>query len=107
MFILWLVRYCAADSPVWVRHLVDHGGRGQDQDVVLAWCHLDPVSVPDPEPPLGDFRDPVPVSLNRVLVVDDIALDVQVRAVNLDDPALALRCDHGLLDHSYAPAVWI
>ena len=53
-----------------------------------------PVSVPDPEPPLGDLGDLVPVALDRVLMVDDVALDVEVRAVfDLDDPALAHRRD--------------
>ena len=48
----------------------------------FAWRHLDPVGVPDPEPPLGDLGDRVSATLDRVLVVDDIALDVQVRAAS-------------------------
>jgi len=70
-----------------MRHRVDDRGRGQDQDVVLAGHDLDPVGVADPEPPLGDLGDLVPVALDRVLVLDEVAVGVQVRA------ALALSRD--------------
>src|SRR5215471_3793083 len=83
-------------------HRVDHRGGGDDQDVILARRYLDSVGVTDPEPPLGHLGDPLPVPLDRVLVVDDIALNPQVRAVfDLDLPALAQRRDHGLLDQGH------
>ena len=87
-------------------HGVDHGGGGEDEDVVLAGEHLDSVGVADPEPPLGDLGDLVPVAFDRVFVVDDVPLDLHVRAVvGLDLPALAERVDHGLLDQRGAAAV--
>jgi outer membrane protein assembly factor BamB len=92
--------------PGRVGHGVDHGGGGEDEDVVLAGEHLDAVGVADPEPPLGDLGDLMPVTFDRVLVVDDVPLDLHVRAVvDLDLPALAERRDHGLLDQRGTAAV--
>src|SRR5215471_11834839 len=87
-------------------HRIDHRGGSQDQDVVLTWRHLDPVGVTHPEPPLGHLGDPLPVTLDRVLVVHDVALDPQVRATfEVDRPSFAHRGDHGLLNQSHpAPA---
>jgi len=73
-----------------VGHGVDHGG-GQDQDVVLTWRYLDSIGVTDPEPSLGHLGDPVPVALDGVLVIDHVALHVQVRAVfDLESTALSI-----------------
>src|SRR5215469_9298074 len=95
----WLVLR-AAGLSVRVGHGVDDRGDGQHQDVVLTREHLDPVGVPDPEPALGDLGDLVVVALDRVLVVDDVAVGVQVGAVlQLGHPPLAERRDHGLVDH--------
>src|SRR5690242_10923999 len=79
-------------------HRVDHRGGRQDQDVVLTRRYLHPVGVTDPEPPLGHLGHPLPLPLDGVLVVHDIALDPQVRGtLDLDRPPLAHRGDHGLL----------
>src|SRR5947209_13570613 len=59
-------------------HRVDHSGSSEDQDVVLTRRDLDTVGVPDPEPPLGRLGDPLPVPLDGVLMVDNVALDPQV-----------------------------
>jgi hypothetical protein len=67
--------------PGRVGHGVEHGGRGEDQDVVLARRHLDAVGVPDPEPSLGHFGDLRPVAFDPVLVVDDVAVHLHVGAV--------------------------
>src|SRR5215469_10343900 len=89
-------------SPMLVGHRVNHGGGGEDQDVVLPGRYLYSVGVAGPEPSLGHLGDPLPVALEGVLVIDHVALDAQVRAVfDLDRPLLALRRDHGLLDQSY------
>ena len=42
-------------------------------------CDLDAVGVADPEPLLRDLGDLVAVALDLVLVVDDVAVDLQVR----------------------------
>jgi hypothetical protein len=59
-----------------VGHGVEHSGRSEDQDVVLARGHLDTVGVPDPEPSLGHLGDLRPVAFDLILVVDDVAVDV-------------------------------
>jgi hypothetical protein len=90
-----------------VGHGVEHGGRRQDQDVVLVRGHLDAIGVPDPEPALGHFGDLRPVAFDLVFVVDDVALDVQVLAVlDLDDPSFAQWRDQGLLDDREPVPVW-
>ena len=69
---------------------VDHGRRGEDQDVVLAWRNLHPVAITDPEPPLGDLGNLGPVTFDRVLVIHDVPLGVQVGTVfELRYPSLA------------------
>src|ERR1700746_3664842 len=81
-------------------HVVQHRDAGQDQNVVFTRSHFDPVRITDPEPSLGDLGDLCAVALDPVLVVDDVALDVQIRAAfELDDPPFPQRRDHGLLDH--------
>src|SRR5215471_20627510 len=95
-----------AALPGRMGHGVDHRGAGQDQDVVLTGGHLDPVGVPDPEPPLGYLGDLRPVALDGVLVVDKVALGAQVRAVfDVDHPPFPQRRDHGFVDHGDAVAV--
>src|SRR5947208_13978910 len=61
-------------------HRVDHCRGSEDQDVVLTWRDLHAVGVTDPEPALGHLGHPLSVALDRVLMVDDVALDPQVRA---------------------------
>src|ERR1700739_1396637 len=96
------------ELSVWVSHGVDHRSSGQDQDVVFPWRRLDAVGITHPEPPLGYFGDPLPVPLDHVLVVHDVALDVQVRtAVDLDRPPLAERRDHGFLDKRHPVPAWV
>ena len=81
-------------------HGVDDRGNGQEQHIILAGRDLDPVGIPGPEPSLGHLGGLGPVALDGVLVVDDVALDVQVRAVfHLRYPSLPERLDHGLVDH--------
>src|SRR4029450_11246739 len=61
--------------------VVDADGEGQDEGVVLAGDDGHAVGVADAEPALGDVghRDAVPGDL--VLVVEDVALDLQLAAV--------------------------
>src|SRR5439155_7360339 len=88
----------ASVSARLVRHLVQDGCDGQHQRGVLPGGDLDPVGVSDPEPLLGHLGHRGPAVLDGVLVVDDIALDVQVRAVrHLDGPPVAQRGDQRLL----------
>jgi len=50
-------------------------------------------AVPDPEPPLGHLGGFRPVTFDLVLVVDDVALDVQVRAVfAIEEREPGVRC---------------
>ncbi|HEY3952170.1 MAG TPA: hypothetical protein VGM53_02250, partial [Streptosporangiaceae bacterium] len=81
-------------------HGVDDRGNGQEQHIILAGRDLDPVGIPGPEPSLGHLGGLGPVALDGVLVVDDVALDVQVLAVfQLRYPSLPQRLDHGFVDH--------
>ena len=87
-------------------HLVDADGCGEDERGVLSGGDLDPVGVAYPEPPLRRLRDLVPVALDLVLVVDDVALGGQLAAVlQLDREAVTERADERLLDRgdSLAP----
>src|SRR3954466_4679228 len=61
-----------------VGHAVDDSGHRQDQARLDAGLDLDAVGVGDPEPLLGDLGDLVAVALDLVLVVDDVALGLQV-----------------------------
>ena len=56
---------------------------------VLPGVDLDAVGVPQPEPLLGDLGDLVAVLVDLVLVVDDVALHLQVLAVARRRPSTA------------------
>src|ERR1700744_3656133 len=99
-----LCRASLAVLSIWMGHRIDHRGCRQDQDVIFSRCYLYPVGVTGPEPPLGHLTDPVPVALDGVLVVHDVALDLKVRAVDFDRPSLAHWGDHGLLHQSHPMA---
>ena len=71
----------ASVSALLVRHLVQDGCDGQHQRRVLPGGDLDPVGISDPEPLLGHLGHRGPAVLDGVLVVDDVALDVEVGAV--------------------------
>src|SRR5690349_3382520 len=82
-----------------VRHLVDADGRSEYQGLVLTGRDVDPVRVANAEPALGDLGDLVAVALDLVLMVDDVALGVQLAAVReVDGEAIPQRRDQGLLD---------
>src|SRR6516225_8105593 len=83
-----------------VRHGIDGDRGGEHHHRIMAGRDLDAVRIGDAEPLLGHSRYcGVPV-VERVLVVEDVALHVQVRAVtDLDHPAVAKRRDEGLLHH--------
>ena len=63
-----------------VAHLVDADRGREDERVVLARRDLDPVRVAHAKPALGDLADRVAVALDLVLVVDDVALRLQLAA---------------------------
>jgi hypothetical protein len=70
-----------------VSHLVQDRRDGQHQHGVLAGGDLDPIGVSDPEPLQGHLGRCGPAVLDGVLVLDDVALDLEVRAVRyLDGP---------------------
>src|SRR5688572_26100477 len=66
-------RPCPNRRLVWVGHHVHCHGCGKDYDVVLTWSDLHAISVADPEPLFRDFGNLVSVTLERVLVVQDVA----------------------------------
>src|SRR4051812_14242760 len=79
-------------------HLVHAHSDGQDQGDVLVLSELDPVGVPDAEPLLGDLCDLVAVALDLVLVVEDVAMGLQVlAALDVDDVVVA-DADESLVD---------
>src|SRR5207237_6860991 len=62
-------------------HLVDRHGQGEQQRLVLTFPDLDAVGLAYPQPLLRHRRDDVPVALDLVLVVEDVALRLEVFAV--------------------------
>src|SRR5260370_3968453 len=85
--------------PSVLRHLVNGRGDSQNQPVILAWCHLDPIGVAHAEPLLRDFRYGLPAAVDSILVVDDVSLDVQVWTTpHVDAVPIAKRGYHRLLD---------
>src|SRR6476661_4169632 len=67
------------------------GDRGGEHEDHVEWiADLDAVRVADTEPLLGDLGDLITVAFDLVLVVDDVAVDLQVgTAVDLDDEPIA------------------
>src|SRR5690606_24674211 len=66
-------------------HGVDRDRDGEDQDRIDSLRDLDAVRVAHPEPLLGHLGDLVAVAFDLVLVVDDVAVDLQVGlAVDID-----------------------
>src|SRR5437016_3916107 len=66
-------------------HLVDARSERQDEDLVLPWFDLHPVGIAHPEPFLGNLGHLLPALADGVLVVENIALHLQV------GPALSWR----------------
>ena len=84
---------------------VDGDGDREDQHGVDVVVDLDAVGVAHAEPLLRDLGDLVAVALDLVLVIDDVAVDLQVLAVvDLDVEAVA-DADQRLLDRGLAAAV--
>ena len=59
-------------------HLVDAGGNGKDEDIVLPWFDLYTVGIANTEPSLGHLGYFVPSFADGVLVIKNIALHLQV-----------------------------
>src|SRR5690606_30629169 len=89
-----------------MRHHVDRHGHGEYEDIVLALLDLHAVGIGKAEPLLGDFSDLVATFTDAVLVIENVALHLQVRPVaNFDDPAIAQRGDQRLFHHGHAFAI--
>ena len=66
-------------------HPVHGDGHGEDEDRIDARFDLDAIGVAETEPLLRHLGDLAVVRLDLVLVVDDVAVDLQVlTAVDLD-----------------------
>ena len=74
-----------------MRHLVDRDRDRQDQDVVLALLDLYTVGIRDAEPLLRDLGDLVAALADAVLVIEDVALNLEIRAVGNVDSMSADR----------------
>src|SRR5262249_12943130 len=73
-----------------VGHPGDTHRDGEDQRWVLAGRDLDSVGVSNAEPTLGDLGHLVVSPLDRVLVIDDVPLGLEIRAAaDVDGEALA------------------
>src|SRR5439155_16415448 len=71
-------------------HVVQRDSQGQEQRLVLAAPDLDPVGVAHAEPLLRDGRDDVAVALDLVLVVDEVAVRLEIlAALDVDVEAVA------------------
>src|SRR4029077_7302620 len=70
---LWL-------APVGLRELVDAHRRAQQQHLVLSRRDRDPVRLADREPALGDRGHELATGLDLVLVVEDVALRLELGA---------------------------
>src|SRR5260221_1908135 len=95
-----ICRGCLGSAAMVCNRLHGHGGC-QDDHVVLTRLDLDTIRVRHAEPLLRHFGDFVAVGVQGVLVIQNIALNLQVRAVaHVDGPPLTQRCDKGLLNGS-------
>ncbi len=73
-----------------MRHHVDGYRNRQDDDVILIGFDQHAIGVSQPEPALGHLSDLAAALADGVLVVEDIALHLQIRAIaNLNRPAVA------------------
>jgi hypothetical protein len=80
----------AAGFVARVSHDVDGDCCCEDQDIVLAGIDLHTIGVAQPEPLLRDLGDPVAALLDAIVVVEDVALHLEVRAApQAERPALA------------------
>jgi len=61
-----------------VGHLVDADRHRQDHDIILTRFDFYTISIPNPEPFLGNFSNLVAAFSNSILVTEDIAFDIQV-----------------------------
>ena len=87
-----------------VRHAVDGDGGSEHERRVERIADLDSVGVPHSEPLLGDLGDLVAVAFDLVLVVDDVARDLQILpAIDLDVEPIA-QSDERLLHRGLATA---
>ncbi|HRV94819.1 MAG TPA: hypothetical protein P5526_21850, partial [Anaerolineae bacterium] len=81
-------------------HHVDDDGYRQQEDVILARLDLYAVAVTNTEPLLGHLGDLISTFTDFVLMVQDVALNLQVRAISyLHHPAVTQRRDQGFLNH--------
>ena len=64
-----------------MRHHINGDRNGQDEDVILSIVDLDAVGVCKTEPFLGDFGNLIPSLLDGVFVVEDVALNIEVRSI--------------------------
>src|SRR5262249_6176821 len=90
----------STNSPALMGQLVDYHCHGQNNDIVLAGCDLHAIAVTQAEPLLGDLRYFVVALTDGVLVVQDIAVDLQLGAVlDVDRKAVTQRGNQGFFDH--------
>ena len=61
-------------------HLIDAHRHRQDQHIILTRIDRNTVAVAQAEPLLGDFRHLVAAFADGVLVIQDVALHIQVWA---------------------------
>src|SRR3954468_16888290 len=88
-----------------VGHRVDGDGDSEDQrGIDLLAENVDAVGIAHPEPFLRDFGDLVAVLLDLVLVVDDVAVRLDVRRAVDVDLELVADADHLLVHCRVAPA---
>ena len=91
-------------SVVVLDHPVQADGDGEQQRHVRAVRDLDAVRVTDPEPLAGDLGDGVAVRLDLVLLVDQVAVDLQLAArLQLDVVLVAERREELLPDGRHRP----
>src|SRR6185437_16220442 len=77
-------------SAAWMRHHVYRRRRRQDDHIILARLDLDAIAIGHPEPLLRHLGDLMAAHLKGILMIDNVALNIHVRAVaNLDGPAVA------------------
>jgi hypothetical protein len=82
-----------------MRHHIDGYRDSQDDNIVLTGFDQNTIGVGQPEPAFGHLGDLIIALADGVLVVEDIALHLQIRAVaHLDRPAIAQWGDQRLLD---------
>src|SRR5689334_14109205 len=82
-----------------VRHHIHCDGGGENHQIILPWGDLHPIGICNAKPLLGDLGHLLSTGLDRVLMIENIALNLHVwSSADVDRPAVTQWRNHRLLD---------